>query len=343
MGDTRTSMLYSWVHKNTHCLEITAIPGDASARRYFRVCSVSGNYIAVDAPPTHEKNQAFVHIAQAFLKIGLNVPQILDVNFEDGFLLLSDLGDTQLLNILNNNNVHLHYNNAIEQIIKLQTCTDFGGWQLPLYDHTLLLEELSHFHNWYLSRHLGLVLSCNEVAMLQTTYDLLIHSALIQPQICVHRDYHSRNLMVLPNNEIGILDFQDAVKGPITYDLVSLLRDCYIKWPVAEVDMWTEQCWQLLQNQEAHDVSLETFVQWFDWMGLQRHLKVLGIFARLFRRDGKDGYLQHMPRIFEYIYYVCDRYHELTPLKKFLINRVIIDESNDFSSRPRQSNASTHR
>lgn len=342
--DARFHGLYEWVQQQKNDSHIVPIPGDASNRRYFRIFGKQESYIAVDAPPSMENNQAFVHIAQAFLRAGLNVPQIFSVNFEEGFLLLSDLGDIQLLKILDDTNVNYYYTRALSDLIRLQNCQEFGSWQLPIFDEAMLLTELERFHEWYLQKHLNVAISECEMAMLQHTYAILIKAATEQPKVCTHRDYHSRNLMVLPNNELGILDFQDSAIGPITYDLVSLLRDCYIKWSPDKVNTWVEQFWQLLTIEQQKDLgSIDRFSKYFDWMGLQRHLKVLGIFARLFRRDNKTIYLQDIPRILEYVLFICDKYQEFKPLKEFITIRVMQHESHDFSSRAWQSDASTHR
>ncbi|MBA2655212.1 MAG: phosphotransferase [Gammaproteobacteria bacterium] len=319
---TPAEALSTWVKQHKNYTQITPIPGDASSRHYFRVTEKDATYIAVYAPPASENNEAFVEVAKRFLKQGLNVPEVLQVNYREGFLLLSDLGDTQLLKVLNHTNVKDHYSKALEDLIKLQGCRNFSTWQLPHFDSRLLSEELSRFDEWYLDKHLAITLSESEHAMLKRVYDLLIEQAEGQPQVCVHRDYHSRNLMLLPNNEIGILDFQDAVLGPITYDLVSLLRDCYIKWPPEQVYEWVEEFWQVLHAKQMISVSLSQFITWFDWMGLQRHLKVLGIFARLYRRDNKTIYLCDMPLVLEYVLFVCDKYSEFTALKEFLLKRV---------------------
>jgi aminoglycoside/choline kinase family phosphotransferase len=282
---------HNWITQYTQVQSITTIPGDASARQYFRVITPAQSLIAVMAPPTQENTLAFASIAQGFAQVGLHVPQVKAMDAEKGFLLLSDLGDVQLLTILNKENVHHYYSKALNELLRFHQCNSIEGWQLPRFDRDFLQKELDRFDHWYLDQHLGLNLSQKEVAMLQAINEHLIHSAITQPQVCVHRDYHSRNLMLLPNDEIGVLDFQDAVWGPITYDLVSLLRDCYIDWPVDTVYQWVNQFWDnLVDQKKTAGFSQAQFTQWFDWMGLQRHLKVLGIFARLYRRDNKPNY-----------------------------------------------------
>jgi aminoglycoside/choline kinase family phosphotransferase len=342
INEARHHALRKWVQNYIPSEEIIPIPGDASFRRYFRVFCLDCNYIAVDSPPHTENNIAFVAIAKAFFKRGLLVPEVLQVDFNQGFLLLSDLGDQQLLPALHENTVDQYYSSAMQEIIKLQPCRSFDGWQLPLFTKSLLLEELSRFQEWYLTHYLRLELSANERSMLNGIYTKLIHSATLQPKVCVHRDFHSRNLMLMTGNRMGILDFQDAVKGPVTYDLVSLLKDCYINWPVEKIQGWVKDFHACLKPACVLNLpSLDQFMQWFDWMGLQRHLKVLGTFARLLKRDGKSNYVKDMPRVLKYIQIVLDQYPELASLKAFMKERVL-DESNDFSSGSRQSHEATY-
>jgi|688.fasta_scaffold262045_2 aminoglycoside/choline kinase family phosphotransferase len=338
----REQSLYAWLKSQVNFSHVELIPGDASTRRYFRVYLDHRSLIAVDAP-SQESNEAFVCIARAFLKAGLFVPEIIGLNLQEGFFLLSDLGDIQLFTILTEQNVQYFYEKAIQSILRLQPVQTIPGYQLPLFDHNLLLRELSLFRDWYLVKSLRLVLNSQEEQLLARVFELLIDSAASQPHVCVHRDFHSRNLMVLPDEQLGILDFQDAVMGPITYDLVSLIRDCYIQWPPVVVDRWLSDYWQLLTKKDQMRCgSVTQFGRLFDFMGLQRHLKVLGIFSRLYLRDGKDNYLKEIPRILQYVLFVCDKYHELTQLKHFITTRVLPNESHDFSSRAWQKDATTH-
>ena len=320
--------LRDWVKSHLPVVSFNAIQGDASSRRYFRVNTGDIEVIAVHASPLTENNVAFVNVAHAFREQQVNVPEILQVNYDNGFLLLSDLGDTQLLKVLNQENVHIYYGQAFEDIIKIQSCHRFADWELPSFNEALLLKELRRFDEWYLEQHLNLTLSSSDWKMLHHSYVLLIELAQNQPQVCVHRDFHSRNLMVLNENKLGVLDFQDAVRGPVTYDLVSLLRDCYIEWPLEQVYKWVSEFALLSKPKQNQD----EYQQWFDWIGLQRHLKVLGIFARLYRRDNKNGYLKDIPRILRYVLNVCDKYPEFRPLRQFLTARVLPYESDDISS-----------
>jgi aminoglycoside/choline kinase family phosphotransferase len=288
---------------------------DASFRRYFRVRTPEGSLILMDAPPAREDMRPFVEVARHFHAIGLNVPELVAVDLEQGFLLLSDLGDRLYLDALSEATVERLYGDALGALLIIQGLGDTGA--LPAYDRDLLLAEMGLFRDWLVGRHLGMTLDDAGRAMLSAAFDLLADSALEQPQVCVHRDYHSRNLMVTARNNPGILDFQDAVTGPVTYDLVSLLRDCYIAWPRARVEDWALGYKELAEQggvlvRDAHDE--ETFLRWFDWMGVQRHLKAAGIFARLLHRDGKPGYIGDIPRTLGYVVEVCDRYPELAAL-----------------------------
>jgi N-acetylmuramate 1-kinase len=324
--ETRINCLNQWLRAYFIPNRMEPISGDASFRRYYRIFLCDTSFIAVDSPPEKENNLAFVSIAKRFLKEKLNVPDIIAANLEQGFLLLSDFGDDQLLDIINEQNVDGYYEAAIENLRRLQYCQDFTPWQLPVFDRQLLMDELYRFHEWYLVKHLKLNLSSQDLKLLHHTYELLVTYAIRQPMVCVHRDYHSKNLMILPNNALGILDFQDAVYGPISYDVVSLLKDCYITWPQERVAGWLMQFWKNnLSDCQRKSISLAEFTQFFDWMGLQRHLKVLGIFARLYYRDQKESYLQYLPRILDdYVSLVCDRYSEFNSFKRFLRERVLI-------------------
>lgn len=301
--------------------DIAPASADASFRRYFRIRFDGESRIVMDAPPEKEDSRPFVTIARRLHGIGLNVPQILAEDLTQGFLLLSDLGSQQYLDVLNDETVERLYGDAMEALITLQARGP-GGGELPPYDHELLWREMELFRDWYLGTHLGLELSDSEQKLLDETFTLLAQNALEQPAVSVHRDYHSRNLMVNEQNP-GILDFQDAVHGPITYDLVSLLRDCYIAWPRERVETWALTFHDraveegvLRQNQQ------DRFLRWFDLMGVQRHLKASGIFARLNHRDGKPGYLNDIPRTLGYVVEVSDRYPELQPFLHLLQERV---------------------
>ena len=302
--------------------EIAPASSDASFRRYFRISFGGETRIVMDAPPDKEDSHPFVAIGRQLFAIGLNVPEILAEDLEQGFLLLSDLGSQQYVSALNEGTVDRLYGDAMGALAVLQTCGP-GSDALPPYDEALLRREMELFSDWYLGRHLGLELSGREQAVLGEVFDLLVQNAMAQPQVSVHRDYHSRNLMVSAHNP-GILDFQDAVYGPVTYDLVSLLRDCYIAWPRQQVEQWVLGYHDIaIDHGILRGAQEEQFLRWFDLMGVQRHLKASGIFARLNHRDGKPGYLNDIPRTLGYVAEVSGRYPELRPFLQLLEERVL--------------------
>lgn len=323
--DQRATLLRQWLELElkTSDFDFNPLPADASFRRYFRIGLPAKSLIAMDAPPSQEDCHPFVTLARLFGSYGLCVPKIIATNYEAGFLLLSDLGDDLFFRILNPNNADLLYRSAISALLKIQTCQSQIDWQFKPYTD-LLAQELLNFRKWFLLRHLQLDLSAQEESLLQTTFTHLLNQASLQSQACVHRDYHSRNLLLLPNNDTGILDFQDAMWGPISYDLVSLLRDCYITWPPAEVVRWARiyQQQAYSQNILSHD-NFDEFMRWFDWMGLQRHLKAIFIFARKYRRDDNTNYLNDIPRTLNYVLEVVKKYPEFHRFHEFLENRVL--------------------
>lgn len=275
----------------------------------------------MDAPPEKEDARPYIAIARRFHALGLNVPRILEQDLERGFLLLSDLGERLYLPQLSEATVERLYGDALGALIVLQTgtYTENAIGFLPDYDEALLRRELELFRDWYLGRHLGLALTRPQTRLLDEAFETLIASARAQPQVWVHRDYHSRNLLVTGENNPGIVDFQDAVLGPVTYDLVSLLRDCYIAWPRAQVEDWAKG-YHALALQSGIPVGDDDtqFLAWFDLMGVQRHLKASGIFARLYHRDGKPGYLPDIPRTLGYVLDVAAHYPQLEPLAALL-------------------------
>ena len=314
----RLERLRQWTRQQLGWPELELRPAsvDASFRRYFRVRQGDLSYILMDAPPDKEDCSSFIHVSELFLGLGLHVPEILARDLEQGFLLLSDLGNTLYLDELNENTAARLYGDALGALAALQSC-DPDTTGLPQYDRQLLLFEMSLFRDWLIGTHLNLRLARSRQQDLQKSFELLADSALGQVMVCVHRDYHSRNLMVSTYHNPGILDYQDAVIGPVTYDLVSLLRDCYISWPRQRVEDWVMGYFELAQQTGIfrRDRIKETqFLSWFDWMGVQRHLKAAGIFARLNHRDGKSGYLADIPRTLGYVREVCSRYSELSEL-----------------------------
>ncbi|MDR0480573.1 MAG: phosphotransferase [Gallionellaceae bacterium] len=299
--------------------ELTPASADASFRRYFRATFSDGSTrVVMDAPPQHEDCRPFLHVAQLFEQAGAHVPHVHAQDLEQGFLLLSDLGDTTYLRALQNGHSPRElYGAATDALIRIQLASKEN--ELPPYDEALLRRELDLFPEWYVGKHLNITLSDKQHAMLETVFRRILDNNLAQPRVYVHRDYHSRNLMLTDANNPGVLDFQDAVYGAITYDLASLFKDAYIQWEEAQVMDWLIRHWE--KARKAGLPVREDFGEFYrdyEWMGAQRHIKVLGIFARLYHRDGKDGYLKDMPLVFEYLYNVCARYVDLKPLQVLL-------------------------
>jgi len=298
--------------------DIQPASADASFRRYFRINDKGKTYIVMDAPPEKEDCQPFIDIAEMLLRFGLHVPKILQQDIKQGFLLLSDLGDTVFLSELNNHNVDKMYSSAMDALLLLQQNTPVN---LPAYDEKLLRTELNLFPDWYLKKQLKITVTESQKAVLEDVFGILIQNALSQPQVYVHRDYHSRNLMVNKDHadKPGVIDFQDAVIGAVTYDLVSLLKDCYISWSREKVALWVESFRVRAESLGIiENVDAKQFLRWFDLMGLQRHLKVAGIFSRLKHRDGKTGYLKDIPRTMDYVFEVLELYPEFDDFKKLL-------------------------
>ncbi len=317
----RLTNFHHWVkrHLSQSSLNLTPLAGDASFRHYFRICVNNQSIIAVDAPPELENSHSFVAVAKVFSELGLQVPQIIQADLNQGFMLLSDMGDDLFFNVLNEQNADQLYALALKKLLVIQSCPQDSGWHFPLFDYDLFAEELNRFRHWYLVTHLQLNLSEKDQTLLNQTFQTLIQSALSQPQLCVHRDYHSRNLLLLANGDVGIIDFQDALWGPITYDVVSLLRDCYLDWPVAKVTHWALAYYdQAVQTDLLPAGCEEQFMRWFDWMGIQRHLKAVYIFARKWHRDGVNTYLSDIPRTLNYVMAVSRKYPELNDFRKFL-------------------------
>ncbi len=298
MGDRRLDAGRQWVEEQLGGgVEVTPASSDASFRRYFRVRRGGRSWILMDAPPEKEDCRPFVALAQAMRAVGLNVPEVLAADLERGYLLLTDLGDTPYLSVLDGDRADALYGDAMETLLRLQRARP--PEDLPPYDRALLQEEMALFAQWFLGRHLEV----EPPDEWPRVTEILVETALEQPVVWVHRDYHSRNLMHTPRRNPGVLDFQDAVLGPVTYDLVSLLRDCYIAWPEDRVRGWVRRYRRQLQDGGVLPKTMDatTFQRWFDRMGMQRHLKAVGIFARLHHRDGKPGYLGDIPRTLSYL------------------------------------------
>jgi len=278
----------------------------------------------MDAPPPRENVRPFVAVAELLREAGVRTPEIRAVDVDRGFVLLGDFGNRNYLDELDDDTAESLYEDAMASLLALQQGVAPTSVDLPDYDERLLRAELGIFREWFLEQWLGLALSVEESAMIDQAWTVLVGSALEQPRVCVHRDYHSRNLMVTDEANPGVLDFQDAVVGPITYDLASLLRDCYIAWPMDRVNRWMESYRQaLLAAKLLEESDVERFSRWFDLMGMQRHLKAVGIFSRLNLRDGKPGYLKDIPRTLGYVTQVGLNYPELDGFMVFLKQRVM--------------------
>jgi N-acetylmuramate 1-kinase len=323
--DIRLAQLHTWLTGQTGHARFTLAPAssDASFRRYFRVSLPEGaTKIAMDAPPDKEDCHPFLHAAHELGKSGVQVPRILAQDLEQGFLLLDDFGPTTYLDALNQGIApEPLYRDALAALVQMQVGANPSAFKS--YDRQRLTDEMALFPQWYITRHKGLEVTAAMQATLDHAFGLLADVALAQTQVVVHRDYHSRNLMhTAPGSSFrnpGILDFQDAVTGPITYDLVSLLRDAYVEWQEPQVLDWAIRYWEM--GRKAGLVLPEAFgdfYQQFEWMGLQRHLKILGIFARLHHRDGKDGYLKDLPLVLRYARKTCERYGVFRSLLRLL-------------------------
>ena len=315
----RLEALQGWLKQELGLDEVVLEPasGDASFRRYFHLTRPDGRTaIAMDAPPGPEDCRPFVDMAQQLRALGVHVPEVLAQDLARGFLLLEDLGSRHYLDELTPQTVDRLYGDAMGALVTVQALGPRDG--LPAYDRALLLQEMGLFREWLVGRHLGIQLTAEENRMLEQAFELLIDNALQQPQVCALRDFHSRNLMLTDSHNPGVLDFQDAVIGPVTYDLVSLLKDCYIAWPRPRVEAWVEGYFELaLQSGVLPREHEKPFLRWFDLMGVQRHLKAAGIFARLKQRDGKGGYLGDIPRTLGYVVEMGGVYPELAELGAF--------------------------
>jgi aminoglycoside/choline kinase family phosphotransferase len=316
--DLRGAQLREWISSRFKTEDFTLRPAsaDASFRRYFRVSFEGRSLIAMDAPPEREDCRPFVRVAGLLRAAGVNAPRIEAQDIERGFLLLTDFGDATYLSALDESRANRLFADATDALLRWQLASRPG--ELPDYDAALLARESGLFETWYVGRHLGTTLSAAQRQALAATIDLLVARAAAQPTVYVHRDYMPRNLMVTEPNP-GVLDFQDAVCGPITYDLVSLLRDAFVSWPEERVIDWTVRYWQKAKRAGLPvKADFGEFYADFEWMGLQRHLKVLGIFARIHYRDSKPGYLEDTPRFLQYARAVSRRYRELAPLARLL-------------------------
>lgn len=322
-SDNREALLKGWLASISDRLlsNIQPASADASFRRYFRVTDENNGetYIVMDAPPDKENCEPFIHVTQLLRNAGVNAPEIIKENKQQGFLLISDLGNKLYLDHLTDERADGLYEKAISALILMQKIEN----SLPLYNEQRLRDEIDLFEPWYLNKHLDIHLNDTQKINLSSVTDLLIRNAIEQPQVFVHRDYHSRNIMFLKEMNPGVIDYQDAVIGPITYDLVSLLKDCYIEWPENRIDRWIDVYLEKSNGSHGPAFNKHQFIRWFDLMGLQRHLKVLGIFSRLNYRDKKNQYLENLPLTLKYVTKVCDNYKELEPLRQLLEDLVL--------------------
>jgi aminoglycoside/choline kinase family phosphotransferase len=317
--DTRLEQLKQWIDTNLNWqpVTITVASADASFRRYFRIHYQDKSYIAMDAPPEKEDILPFIDITQRLLKTGVHAPQIIAKSITLGFLMLEDLGSIpyqdKLISIEIANTL---YSDALAALLKIQKADTSD---LPHYDHSRLQEEMQLMPEWFLKTHLDIQLSEQQQQIIQTCFDFLCQEILLQPNGFVHRDYHCRNLMIIESNNPAVIDYQDAVYGPLTYDVVSLLRDCYIAWPNQQVEKWALNYRdQAVISGLLQPVDDATFIRWFDFMGLQRHIKVLGIFCRLWHRDEKRHYLDDLPLTLAYSINIAKKYPKTRPLAELL-------------------------
>jgi N-acetylmuramate 1-kinase len=326
-ADPRLQKLERWIAglPGPPVERIVPASADASFRRYFRVHRGDGTQIAMDAPPERESLDAWLRVVRILAATGVHVPPVIAVDAEQGFVLIGDLGRQHYLEALGHGaDPEPLYADAVDALVRMQSGDAAGVAELPPYDRELLMRELELFPEWFLSRHLALAPDDGERDAITAAFHWLSDEALAQPVVLVHRDYHSRNLLVRPDGNPGIVDFQDAVRGPISYDLVSLLKDCYVVWPKKRVVAWLDR-----YREKAAAAGLDVgrdraeFLRWFDRMGLQRHLKVLGIFARLWHRDNKSGYLVDLPRVLDYTLEATAAIPELAEFDAYLRRQVV--------------------
>ncbi|WP_172605720.1 aminoglycoside phosphotransferase family protein [Shewanella benthica] len=330
LSDLRFLQLNTWLNQVFATqLHPSLISGDASFRRYFRVFHDEKSYIIMDSPPKLIPVTPFIKLAKAYADLGVNVPQVIESNVEEGFLLLSDLGDIQLISRLNDTSVAAYYSRALTLLDKFAAFKENAEVDLPSYDSDFVHRELDIFTDWLIKHHLKLVIDTDTRKMLEQAFGLLVVNAEEQPKVGMHRDYHSRNLMLTADEfgieQLSVIDFQDAVIGPVTYDAVSLLRDCYIRWPDALVEGLMEKHYANQQQAGLVDssVTLETYRRWFDLMGIQRHIKAAGIFARLNYRDAKPAYMADIPMTLTYIGDISARYPELEDFSAWVATTLI--------------------
>jgi aminoglycoside/choline kinase family phosphotransferase len=327
-GDERVGQIRDWLAGDLglQLLRLAPASADASFRRYFRAWLAGGaTRVVMDAPPDKEDVAPFLKVAALLAGCGVHVPQVHASDSNRGLVLLEDLGsDPYLTRLRAGADAEPLYRDALDALLRIQVQGREAAGLLPPYDRATLAREMALMPQWFCERHLQLTLDDADRAVLADSFEFLTVGALAQPRVLVHRDYHSRNLMVLPSGNPGVIDFQDALAGAVGYDLVSLLKDCYIDWPRARVEQWVSGYRARLAGERALAGSSEReFLRWFDLIGLQRHIKVLGIFARLWYRDGKGGYLPDLPRTLDYVLDGARRFPQLLALEQWLQRRVV--------------------
>ena len=317
---SRYEMMCVWLHEQLgQDISVTPMVQDASNRAYYRILFGDQSRVVMDAPPEKESVVAFVAIAEALLSCGLNVPVIYAKDTVQGFLLLSDMGDDLYFKLLSSETADELYAHAFDAIIQLQRCESIPGYEVPQFTKSKLIQELDLFDRWYLHEYLKVDLTASQRAALSGMYELLVDQALVQPQVLIHKDFHSRNLFALGGGQVGVIDFQDALIGPITYDLMSLLYDHYLVWPRDKIVEWVGVFYRkLMSSGFLEKVDFIQFLRWHDWLVLQRVLKNCGNFVRLDVLHNKPGYLQDIPRIYNFILFISNEYPELAELADLL-------------------------
>jgi N-acetylmuramate 1-kinase len=330
--DPRLDLVREWLQDDLDLggIGLSVASADASFRRYFRVrLPDGGTRIVMDAPPQHEDLAGYLRISTLLEQCEVHVPHVHAHDTTRGVALLEDLGSTHMLTALQAGaEPAALYDAALDELAALQLCGDSASRQLPPYDRAVLLREMRLLPEWFCRRHLGWEPAEAEAALLEETFEFLVGEALRQPLVFVHRDYHSRNLMIVPERSPGVIDFQDALRGPVAYDLASILKDCYVAWPRSRVEQWVAQFRERLREGGKQGLllageSFGQYLRWFDLIGLQRHIKVLGIFARLNWRDGKSGYLADLPRTLAYVREAASLYPELSAFSRFVEQRLV--------------------
>ena len=322
MDSDREQKLVSWLDENSYeKTSLVDLSGDASFRKYYRVKKNELSYVVMDCPPDKENLNSFISITNKLHEAKVNVPKLFECHHENGFLVLSDLGDDLYSRKLDSETVYCLYTDALETIVKMQTSTDYSD--LVSFDD-LYQEENNLFTDWFLGNHLEINLDDHYLVSINREFNKLNLLLKEIPQTFVHRDFHSRNLLVTEANNPGVIDYQDAVKGPITYDLVSLLKDCYITWDDGLIEDMLESFFSRIKCNDINNIS--DFRYWFDMTGLQRHIKAIGIFSRLNYRDNKDNYLQDIPRTYSYIKKTLKKYKDLTNLDEIFSDLNLLEK-----------------